>query len=139
MLGLGLVSIAVLTRYLGPGDYGRYTLALMYMQLFGVLADVGLFTTVVREISKDPSRTEELVGNTLTLRLLLSIVVIALAAVVSLFLPYDREVRVAIVLAGGAASPRDARHHVRGGAPGAPADEPGGDRRCGRAGRSRWG
>ncbi len=100
VLGLGLVSIAVLTRYLGPGDYGRYTLALMYMQLFGVLADVGLFTTVVREISKDPSRTEELVGNTLTLRLLLSIGVIALAAVVSLFLPYDREVRVAIVLAG---------------------------------------
>ncbi len=101
VLALGLVSIAVLTRYLGPDDYGRYTLALMYMQLFGVLADVGLFTTVVREISKDPSRTEALVGNTLTLRLLLSIGVIVLAAAVSLVLPYDREVRVAIVLAGG--------------------------------------
>jgi O-antigen/teichoic acid export membrane protein len=101
VLALGLVSIAVLTRYLGPGDYGRYTLALMYMQLFGVLADVGLFTTVVREISKNPSRTEQLVGNTLTLRLLLSLAVIALAAAVSLVLPYDREVRVAIVLAGG--------------------------------------
>ena len=72
MLAIGLVSIAVLTRYLGPEDYGRYTLALMYMQLFGVLADVGLFTTVVREISKDPARTEELVGNTLALRLLLA-------------------------------------------------------------------
>ena len=48
VLAFGLVSIAVLTRYLGPEDYGKYTLALMYMQLFGVLADVGLFTTVVR-------------------------------------------------------------------------------------------
>ena len=65
VLAIGLVSIAVLTRYLGPEDYGKYTLALMYMQLFGVLADVGLFTTVVREISKDPERTEELVGNAL--------------------------------------------------------------------------
>ncbi len=55
VLAIGAVSIAVLTRYLGPADYGRYTLALMYMQLFAVLADVGLFTTVVREISKDPS------------------------------------------------------------------------------------
>ena len=100
VLGLGVVSIAVLTRYLGPEDYGRYTLALMYMQLFGVLADVGLFTTVVREISKDPSRTDELVGNTLVLRLLLSIGVIALAAATSLVLPYDHEQRVAIVLAG---------------------------------------
>ncbi len=94
-------SIAVLTRYLGPDDYGRFTLALMFMQLFGVLADVGLFTTVVRDISKDPARTEELVGNALTLRLLLSLVAIALAAGVSLLLPYSHDVRVAIVLAGG--------------------------------------
>jgi O-antigen/teichoic acid export membrane protein len=100
VLGLGVVSIAVLTRYLGPGDYGRYALALMYMQLFGVLADVGLFTTVVREISKEPARTEALVGNALTLRVLLSFIAIVLAAGVSLLLPYDPEVRVAIVLAG---------------------------------------
>ena len=100
VLALGVVSIAVLTRYLGPEDYGKYTLALMYMQLFGVLADVGLFTTVVREISKDPERTEELVGNTIALRLVLSIAVIALAAAVSLLLPYDHQVRVAILLAG---------------------------------------
>jgi O-antigen/teichoic acid export membrane protein len=101
VLCFGLASLAVLTRYLGPSEYGKYTLALMYMQLFGVLADVGLFTTVVREISKDRSRTDELVGNVLTLRLLLSLVVIAVAAGVSLLLPYEHEVRVAILLAGG--------------------------------------
>ena len=100
-LAIGAASIAVLTRYLGPADYGRYTLALMYMQLFGVLADVGLFTTVVREISKRPERTEELAGNALTLRLLLSIAVICLASAISLLLPYPPDVRVAIVLAGG--------------------------------------
>src|ERR671914_448707 len=100
MLGIGLVSIAVITRYLGPDDYGRYTLALTYMQLFAVLADVGLFTIVVRDISRDPSRTEELVGNTLTLRLLLSAAVIVVAAAISLLLPYDPDVRVAILLAG---------------------------------------
>jgi O-antigen/teichoic acid export membrane protein len=101
VMGLGAASIVILTRYLGAEDYGRYTLALMYMQLFGVLADVGLYTTVVRDISKDPPRTERLVGNALTLRLLLSIAMIALGAAVSLLLPYDPDVRVAIVLAGG--------------------------------------
>jgi O-antigen/teichoic acid export membrane protein len=101
VLGFGLASLALLTRYLGPEDYGRYTLALMYMQLFGVLADVGLFTTVVREISKDRSRTDELVGNVLTLRLLLAVVVIAVASGVSLLLPYEHQVRMAILLAGG--------------------------------------
>jgi O-antigen/teichoic acid export membrane protein len=99
-LAIGLASIAILTRYLGPGDYGRYTLALTYMQLFAVLADVGLFTIVVREISRDPERTERLVGNTLTLRLVLSAAAIALAALISLLLPYEPDVRVAIVLAG---------------------------------------
>ena len=63
-LAIGLASIAIVTRYLGPDDYGRYTLALTYIQLFGVLADVGLFTIVVREISRRPERTERLVGNT---------------------------------------------------------------------------
>jgi O-antigen/teichoic acid export membrane protein len=101
VLALGAVSIAVLTRYLGPRDYGRLTLALMYMQLFAVLADVGIYTTVVREISRDPSRTAQLVGNALTLRLLLSIAMIALGAGVSLLLPYERDVRLAILLAGG--------------------------------------
>ena len=69
LLAMGAASLAILTRYLGPERYGQFTLALMYMQLFAVLADVGLFTTVVREISRDPSRTEELAGNALTLRL----------------------------------------------------------------------
>ena len=101
VLAIGAASIAVLTRYLGPSDYGRYTLALMYMQLFAVLADVGLLTTVVREISKAPERTESLVGNTLTLRLLLSLVTIVVAVAISLLLPYEPDVRLAIVLAGG--------------------------------------
>jgi O-antigen/teichoic acid export membrane protein len=100
VLALGAASIAVLTRYLGPDDYGRFTLALMYMQLLGVVADAGLYMTVVREISQDESRTEELVGNALTLRLLLSIVVIALGAGLSLLLPYEPDVRLAILLAG---------------------------------------
>jgi len=100
VLAIGLVSIGVLTRYLGPEDYGKYTLALMYMQLFGVLADVGIYTTVVREISKEPDRTEELIGNALALRLVLAIGVIALACAVSLLLPYEHQVRVAILMAG---------------------------------------
>ena len=98
---MGAVSITVVTRYLGPELYGKYSLALLYTQLFGVVADVGLYTTLVRDISRDPARTEELVGNVLVLRLALAIAVIAVGAGISLALPYDREVRVAIVLAGG--------------------------------------
>jgi O-antigen/teichoic acid export membrane protein len=97
---IGAASVALLTRYLGPAAYGKYSLALAYLQLFGVLADVGLYTLIVREISKQPERTQELIANGLVLRLLLSLVVIVLASAISLVMPYDRETRVAIVIAG---------------------------------------
>jgi O-antigen/teichoic acid export membrane protein len=99
ILGLAAVSIAIVTRYLGPTLYGRYALALAYIGLFGVLADVGLFTIVVREISKRPEDTSRLVGNAITLRAVVSLVVVILALAVSLALPYTPQVRVAIVIA----------------------------------------
>jgi O-antigen/teichoic acid export membrane protein len=99
ILALAAVSIAVVTRYLGPSAYGRYALAFAYIQLFGVLADVGIFTIVVREISKRPADTTRLVGNAMSLRALVSLVVVALAAAVSLALPYSSQQRVAILIA----------------------------------------
>jgi O-antigen/teichoic acid export membrane protein len=100
VLSIAAVSIVVLTRYLGPADYGRYALALSFMQLFGVLADAGLTTIVVREVSRDRTRADELMANALTLRLLLALATIAVAGLVSLLLPYEPDVRTAILLAG---------------------------------------
>jgi O-antigen/teichoic acid export membrane protein len=100
VLAIAAASIVVLTRYLGPSDYGRYALALSFMQLFGVLADAGVTTIVVRELSREPRRGDELMANALTLRLLLALATIALAGLVSLLLPYEPDVRAAILLAG---------------------------------------
>ena len=56
VLLLGLVSVAISTRYLGADLYGRFALALSFVQLFGVLADAGLTTIVVRELAQQPER-----------------------------------------------------------------------------------
>lgn len=101
VMAIGLASVAVTTRYLGATDYGKFALALAFVQTFGLLADVGLLTVAVREMSRTPERTNQLVGAVLALRLALSLAVVPLAALVSLALPYDREVRVAILIAGG--------------------------------------
>ena len=98
---VGLASVAVTTRYLGASGYGKLALAFAFVQTFGLLADAGLLTVVVREISRVPERTDELVGSVLALRLALSLAVVPLAALASLALPYDRDVRVAILIAGG--------------------------------------
>jgi O-antigen/teichoic acid export membrane protein len=100
VLAIGAASIAVTTRYLGAAGYGSFALALALVQMIGVLADAGLTAAVVREISREPRRTAELVGNALTVRLLLGLAVVAAAALLSLALPYSPDVRRAVLIAG---------------------------------------
>jgi O-antigen/teichoic acid export membrane protein len=100
VLAIGAASIAVTTRYLGAAGYGSFALALALVQMIGVLADAGLTAVVVREISREPRRTGELVGNALTVRLLLGLAVVAAAALLSLVLPYSPDVRRAVLIAG---------------------------------------
>jgi O-antigen/teichoic acid export membrane protein len=100
VLAAGAVSIAITTRYLGAAGYGSFALALALVQMLGVLADFGLVSVVVREISREPGRSTELVGSVLALRLLVGVAVVALAGLLSLLLPYSPDVRVAILIAG---------------------------------------
>lgn len=100
VLLIGAGSVAITTRYLGTDGYGKLTFALGFVQMLGILADAGLSTYVIREISREPERTATLVRNALALRLLLGVTVVGLAALLGLVLPYDGQVRVAILIAG---------------------------------------
>lgn len=100
ILAIGLASVVITTRYLGATGYGKVALAFAFIQMLGILADVGLLTVVVREISRDPASTDRLVGNALVLRLVLSLALLALAALASLALSWDTQVRVAVLIAG---------------------------------------
>lgn len=100
VLGLGLASVAVTTRYLGPGGYGQFALALAFTQLFGVLADAGLTTIVIRELAQRPERAPAVVGSALALRGMLAVAAVAAAGLVSLAMPYPPDVRIAVLIAG---------------------------------------
>ena len=99
VLGAGAVSIAVTTRYLGAAGYGRFALALALLQTLGVLADAGLVAVVVREASRAPHRTAQLIGNALAMRLALCLVVAGLAAAASGLPSYGPDVRTAVLIA----------------------------------------
>ena len=96
----GSSSIAITTRYLGPDRYGRFALALSFVQLFGVLADAGLTTIVVRELAQKPERAASVLGSALALRSGLAIAAAAAAALVALAMPYPPDVRIAVLIAG---------------------------------------
>ncbi|GGG20934.1 O-unit flippase [Dokdonia pacifica] len=59
-----------LARYLGPDDFGILSYAESFVYLFAAFAALGLDQIVVRELVKDESRRDELLGTTFVLRLL---------------------------------------------------------------------
>ncbi len=84
---LGLVSTYVLVRYLGPESFGGFTYLFSFIYIFLALNDLGTGMTLVREIAQTPSRTIELVQNILGLRLVLSVLSLAIGYSVIALLP----------------------------------------------------
>jgi len=49
---LALILIGLITRYLGAKGFGGYATVLAFLSFFTALADLGLYSTVTREISR---------------------------------------------------------------------------------------
>lgn len=88
-----LISVAIvklITNFLSVEGYGQYVSIFEFLAFFGIAADLGLFTIAVREMAKDESKTEFIIGNVLSLRFILSIVTMSLATLAAFLIPqYD--------------------------------------------------
>lgn len=69
-LGVGLSIGVWIARYLGPGQFGLYNYALAFVALFSAIATLGLDGIVVREIVRDPSCKDEVLGTAFVLKLI---------------------------------------------------------------------
>lgn len=85
---IGLATVALLTRHLGPDGFGEYRIVLTFVSLVAIFAELGLFSTVLREISETGADRAGIVGAALTLRLTASAAVLLLGSLSALFLPY---------------------------------------------------
>lgn len=63
----------LITRYLGPSEYGIYGSAVSFSGLFIVIADLGISGYVIRSISSDFEKEEYYLRNAFSLTILLSI------------------------------------------------------------------
>jgi O-antigen/teichoic acid export membrane protein len=100
LLILGLVVTAILTRTLGPAGFGQYRAAVAYLGLIVVLADMGLASIFMREISRVGADQQRIVGNALALRLAISSAMLLIAVGLAFLLPFDHSARLGIL--GGA-------------------------------------
>lgn len=96
---LALIIIGLTTRYLGQRGFGDYTVVFTFVYIFSVIADLGLYSIVVREISREGADEKKIINNAFTLRLTAGFFIIGSAYFISLAFPYSDNVRLGIAIA----------------------------------------
>ncbi len=98
-VALALVIIGLTTRYLGTSGFGDYVVVVTFIYIFSVFADLGLYSIVVREISREGADEEKIVNNAFTLRTFAGIFFLGSAFFISLLFPYSWDVKIGIAVA----------------------------------------
>ncbi|MEI7590263.1 MAG: oligosaccharide flippase family protein, partial [Deltaproteobacteria bacterium] len=88
---------AWVARYLGPGQFGVFSYAQSIVIIFIVFASLGLDGIVVRELVKDESRRDVLLGSAFVLKFFGAIVMFIVLAISLLFATNDTLI-IALVL-----------------------------------------
>ncbi len=96
---LGLAAVAMMTRYLGALGFGQYTTIIVYLQFFGLLADMGLTLITSQLLAKHSDNENKIISNLFTFRLISALVFLLPAPIIALFLPYAISVKVGIFIA----------------------------------------
>ena len=97
LLGSLFVGIIV-ARYLGPEDYGLMNYVISYVMLFQIISVFGLDGIEIRELSKGQFSRNSIIGTALTIRIVLSIIVIAATIITSLLFETDEYTTMLVAL-----------------------------------------
>lgn len=101
-----LVTINYLANHLivdgsAQTGFGQYTIVFTWVSVIGVIADFGLYSLLVRDISGKPKeQVADYIGSAIGFRLVLMILVMAVLGAAYFVLPYDSTVRLGIILGG---------------------------------------
>jgi len=99
ILALSLVSIKLVTNYLGVAGTGYYNTVITYLSFVIVIADLGLFSVTVREVSKNPHKLKQLFSNIFTIRFVTAVVATILALLVANKTSYPAQIKNGLVVA----------------------------------------
>lgn len=98
---IGLITIAIMARYLGREGFGGYTTIIAFLQIFGILVDFGLTLMTVQMISEradDKKYNDKVLSNIFTLRLISAVLFLGSAPFIAVLFPYPAMVKWGIAL-----------------------------------------
>ena len=97
---LHLFLIIFIARYLGDVGYGKYAFAFAFTSLFIFFSDLGLSVLSIREIARDTSKADEYLTNVSFIKLILSLIMIALIVLVINLMSYPQDTTLAVYIVG---------------------------------------
>lgn len=83
-----ILLIKILVSFFSVENYWVYNKVLNYLSIFAFLADLWLYTIVIRELNKMPKKSEKIISSSLFLRFSLWIAIIFLSLFIGYFLPW---------------------------------------------------
>ncbi len=98
-VALAFLIIKLVIGYLGESGFGDYIIVVTFIYIFSVFADLGLYSIVVREISREGAEEKKIINNAFTLRLTAGFFILGVAYFVSLLFPYSNNVHYGIAVA----------------------------------------
>lgn len=98
-VALSLLSIRLMTGYLGQEGFGKYATILAFFAFFTAIADLGLGSVTAREISREGANEGEILGNVVALRITASLLLLLLSPLVIFFFDYSFDVEIGILIA----------------------------------------
>lgn len=99
---VGLFVGVWVARYLGPDQFGLLSYAQSFVGLFTAIATLGLDGIVVRELVKDESRRDELIGTAFWLKLMGAFAVLLILAIAVNFTSNDHYTNVLVFIIASA-------------------------------------
>ena len=99
---VGLLVVVWVARYLGPNKFGLLSYAHSFVGLFTIFATFGLDEIVVRELVKDESKRDSLVGTTFWLKLFGAFFVLLVLAFTVNFTSNDLETNILVFIIASA-------------------------------------
>ncbi|MBT6051579.1 MAG: oligosaccharide flippase family protein, partial [Candidatus Scalindua sp.] len=90
-----------IARKLGDENFGKLSFAYSFAGICFIMADFGLSTILIRNVSRQKELTKEYVGNILALKIVLSFICISVIGLFVLFTDYPADVITLLVIFGG--------------------------------------
>ena len=98
-VALSLISLGIIARYLGKEEFGSYSLILAFLYTFDNLADLGLYSLMIREISRPGADERKIVSNIFSLRIFALLIFLGIASIIIWFFPYSPQVKIGTLIA----------------------------------------